>query len=434
MRRSLFILITGLSILAGVWIYRQFMAVALINWGDDQATRELALAYAPGNPGVIAARAKYLTYRAEMPDPEQGLAELRRAVRLTPSDYRYWLELGRAAENNGETEAAVRAYDRARLLAPRHFETSWTWANFKLRNGERAAAIEAFHEALLISENRPGVTNGRAALNVYDVLAQSLGLDLQMLQRVAPADDEAQSWLAWYLASRGELERAMEIFRRLPRHDGVSRQELVKQLLHVAQGAGRFAEAREAWDGLTGSTPSATGLIANGGFEEVPLTDRYQPLRDSGLGFDWVIRRHAEVLVRRDDERPHTGQRSLLLSFPMAMTTPFANISQMIMVEPGRTYRLSLYCRASNLPPDAPWIEIVDPRPDRPDQVEGGLFAVRIPLPRQTGDWQLVEQTFSVPSGVTAVRLLLRSPLYGEVDPLRRADLRLDELSLIRVD
>lgn len=431
MRRFLFILILGLSILAGVLIYRQFVAVALIAWGDDQATRDQALAYAPGNPAVIAARAKYLTYRAELSAPELGVAELRRAVTLTPYDYRYWLELGRAAETNGESEVAARAYERARTLAPRYFETAWTWANFKLRNGESAAAIEAFHQALLISENRPGVTNGRAALNVYDVLAQSLGLDLPMLQRVAPADDEAQSWLAWYLASRGELDPAMEIFRRLPRHDGVSRQELVRQLLHAAQGAGQFAVAREAWDGLGGNNPATTGLVANGGFETAPLTDQYAPLRDSGLGFDWVMARHAEVLVRRDDERPFAGQRSLLVSFPMAMTSPFANLSQLVLVEPGRTYRFSLHCRTSNLPAETPWIEIMGLSPGPPTEPTP---LGRMDLPRDAADWQSIAQTLTVPGGVTALKIVLRSPLYRDVDPLRRADLRIDELSMVRVE
>ena len=436
MRRFLFILILGLSILAGVLIYRQFVAVALIAWGDDQATRDQALAYAPGNPAVIAARAKYLTYRAELSAPELGVAELRRAVTLTPYDYRYWLELGRAAETNGESEVAARAYERARTLAPRYFETAWTWANFKLRNGESAAAIEAFHQALLISENRPGVTNGRAALNVYDVLAQSLGLDLPMLQRVAPADDEAQSWLAWYLASRGELDPAMEIFRRLPRHDGVSRQELVRQLLHAAQGAGRFGVAREAWDGLArdgrpGSGASATALVGNGGFETAPLTEQYPPLRDSGLGFDWVLTRHAEVLVRRDDERPFAGQRSLLVSFPMAMTSPFANLSQLVLVEAGRTYRFSLYCRTSNLPAETPWIEIVGLSAGPPTEP---IPLGRVELPRDATDWQAIAQTLTVPGGVTALKIVLRSPLYRDVDSLRRADLRIDEISLVRVD
>lgn len=436
MRRFIFVLILVLSILAGVWIYRQFVAVALIAWGDDQASRDQALAYAPGNPAVIAARAKFLAYRAEQPDPGQGMAELQRAVALTPYDYRYWLELGRAAETNGEPEVAARAYEQARTLAPRYFETAWTWANFKLRNGENEAAIAAFHEALLISENRPGVTNGRAALNVYDVLTQSLGLDLLLLQRVAPADDEAQSWLAWYLASRGELDPAMEIFRRLPRHDGVSRQELVRQLLRAAQGAGRFAEAREAWNGLSRDSRSGTGastaeLVENGGFETVPLTERHQPLRDSGLGFDWIMTRHAEVLVRRDDERPLAGQRSLRVSFPMAMTSPFANLSQLVLVESGRTYRFSLHCRTANLPAEPPWVEIVD---QQRDGVAGEKLFVRMPLPRESADWQALGQTLTIPSGVTAIKIVLRSPLYREVDPLRRADLWLDDLSLVRVD
>lgn len=433
MRRLLFILILIGAIAAGRWIYRQSLAVMLIGWADDADSRELALGYAPDNPAVIAARAKYLAFRAETPDTGQALAELRRAVSLTPSDYRYWLELGRVAETHGDQPAAALALDRARRLAPRHFETHWTWANFKLRSGETEEAIAAFHQALLISENRAGVTNGRAALNVYDALTQSLGLDLRILHQVAPGDEIAQSWLAWYLAGRGQLDPAMEVFRRLPHRTSPATPELAAQLLLAAQEAGRYAEAREVWDRLqvlSGLPPRPPGeLIENGGFEEPPLAERFTSLRDSGLGFDWVIKRHPEVLAMRDDDRPYRGARSMRIGFPRAMTTPYAGLSQLILVEPGGTYRLGFQCQTSELPPSSSWIEI---QAQVKDQIASDSILLQVPILVESTDWRSTAKTFRVPIGVTAVKLVVRTILYREVDPLRRTSLRLDDISIVR--
>jgi tetratricopeptide (TPR) repeat protein len=433
MRHLVFILILVGSVTVGRWVWRQSVAVALIEWADDADSRDLALRYAPDNPAVIAARAKYLAYRAAVPDTEQGLAGMRRAVSLTPGDYRYWLELGRMAETHGDQAAAALALDRARSLAPRHFETHWTWANFKLRNGEAEEAIASFHRALLISENRPGVTNGRAALNVYDALTQSLGLDLRTLNQVAPPDEIAQSWLAWYLAAQGELDPALEIFRRLPRHGDGAAPELAAQLLLAAQRAGRYAEAGEVWTvvrrfSAAPEKPPAE-LVENGGFEEAPLTERIATLRDSGLGFDWVIKRHPEVVAVRDDDRPYRGGRSMQVSFPRAMTTPYAGLSQLILVEPGRSYQLVFHCRTQSLASETPWIEVVGL------EVGAGAESPSLPLlrsslPREAVEWQRVELTFAVPPGVVATRLVLRSPRYDVVDGLRRTRLWLDDLSL----
>ena len=438
MSRLLFIVILTGAVFAGRSIYRGFVADSLLAWGDDRASRDAALASAPANPAVIAARAKYIFYRAETPDEEMALAELRRAVRLSPFDYRYWLELGRAAENHGDAAAAALALDRARTLAPGYFETHWTWANFKLRNGETEDAIAAFHHALLISENRPGVTNGRAALNVYDALAQALGLDPEMLRRVAPADENAQSYLAYYYATRGALDPAMEIFRRLTLRRDSARQELITELLRCAEAAGQYDVAGEVWNGLREMAGVAdqdgrddNNLIENGGFERIPLSEEYPQLLGSGLGFDWLMPRHAEVAVRRDDEQPHTGQRALLIGFEMGMTTPFANLAQVVRVEPGRRYRLSFYVRSGNMPSEPPSIEITDAK--NPDGITH-----RLGLPREAGDWQKQTLDFTTLPETRAIRILLRSPVYSdlgrELGSLNRVVLHLDDFSLVRID
>lgn len=435
MRHFLFILILIGAIAAGRWIYLQTLAILLIGWADDARSRELALEYAPNNPAVIAARAKYLAFRAEVPDTGQGLAELRRAVSLTPSDYRYWLELGRVAETHGDLSTAAQAIDRARSLAPRHFETHWAWANFRLRNGETEDAIAAFHQALLISENRPGVTNGRAALNVYDALTQSRGLDLRILKQVAPDDEIAQSWLAWYLAGRGQLDPAMEVFRRLPRQVNPATPELASQMLLTAQQSGRYAEAYEIWARLRSASllpESLPGeLIENGGFEEPDLADRFATLRDTGLGFGWVVARHPEVVATRDDDRPYRGGKSMRVSFPRGMTVAYSGLSQLIRVEPGLSYRLMLHCRTRNLPPETPWLEVTG-RSSTPGIEAEIKTRPRIELPREAPEWQPIEIDFVVPPGVSAIHLTLQSPRYWVIDGFRRPELWIDEVTLTR--
>jgi hypothetical protein len=229
----------------------------------------------------------------------------------------------------------------------------------------------------------------------------------------------------------------MEIFRRLTLRRDSARQELITELLRCAEAAGQYDVAGEVWNGLREMAGVAdqdgrdNNLIENGGFERIPLSEEYPQLLGSGLGFDWLMPRHAEVAVRRDDERPHTGQRALLVSFEMGMTTPFANLAQVVRVEPGRRYRLSFYVRASNVPSEPPSIEITDAK--NPDGITH-----RLGLPREAGDWQEQTLDFTTLPETRAIRILLRSPVYSdlgrELGSLNRVVLHLDDFSLVRID
>jgi cytochrome c-type biogenesis protein CcmH/NrfG len=132
-RLPLLIAVIVLAEWLGVFIVKNFLAAALIAYGRDEASRDLAAGYAPSNPLVVAAWGEFLLYRADPPQAEAGIAELRRAAALSPRDYRFWLELGRGDETIGEDARAEQALRRAVELAPRYFETRWALANFLLR-------------------------------------------------------------------------------------------------------------------------------------------------------------------------------------------------------------------------------------------------------------------------------------------------------------
>ncbi len=428
-RFGLFLAALVLVVFAGRWSLRQFMAESLTAYGDDVASRDEAVRRAPGNPSVIAARGKHLFYRAEPPREEEGIAALREAVRLVPDDYRYWLELGRAYEQSAQTEAALAATSRAVGLAPRYFETHWTLANLQLRAGMTDAALAEFRAALQFSEGRPGRTNGRAALNVFEAVTRLSGLNPEALRRVAPGDATAQAWLAWHLAGNGALDQGLEIFRGLPVSAENGYPDLIFQLLHASQAAGRYGEAAEVWGrlrGLAGRSPESGGnLMENGGFEEQPLDERYEQLTRGGLGFDWLIDRHPQVQVRRDDAQSHSGRRSLHLGFSRPMEVPFAQVTRLVTVEPSRHYNLRFWVRAVNLPAEAPWIEVGDAH--RPE-----AFLLRVELPRQAAGWEERSIGLMTLPETRALRLRLHSPAYRFVSTVDRGDLWLDDFELVQ--
>src|SRR5688572_7547671 len=64
-------------------------------------------------------------------------------VRLSPYDFRWWLELGRAYEQAERPEDAEAAFRRAVELAPAYTYPHWQFGNFYLRHGR---SDEAFAE------------------------------------------------------------------------------------------------------------------------------------------------------------------------------------------------------------------------------------------------------------------------------------------------
>jgi hypothetical protein len=151
--------------------------------------------------------------------------------------------------------------------------------------------------------------------------------------------------------------------------------------------------------------------------EELPA------LRQSRLGFDWLLDPHPQVVVRRDDAQPLQGNRSFYLLFAIPMESPYEHLSLLAVTTPGKVYRLRCLVRASQLPVDPPWIEIQDAA--RPGEV-----LAEVKLPRQQEEPRPLSVDFEVPAATGAVRLLLRTPAYRTVNSLERASLWLDEVSL----
>ncbi|MGH9848794.1 MAG: hypothetical protein ACREBD_02945 [Blastocatellia bacterium] len=436
-RLPLLIAVVALAVWLGNFIINNFLATSLIAYGDTEASREAAIGYAPSNPLVIAARGKYLLYRAEPPRPEEAIVELRRATLASPRDYRFWLELGRAYENIGDVAGAEKALEGVVELAPRSFETRWAQANFLLRMGKTEASLENFRQAILLSGRDAARPDERATLNVYNAITGALGANPDVLRGLTPANNVAQAYLAGFFATHEAIDPALEIWRRLPMNDHASYRGATIQLLRELQGKGRFAEAREVWngieslataDGALGSTGGEANLMLNAGFERAPLSERFTELADPPTGFDWIIGRHAEVRVRRTEMEKHGGNYSLQLTLAASMQSEFQNITQFISVEPSQSYRLSFFVKAKNIssaPGEAPLVEVAD-------AAQPMTFALPSVIPAGTNDWNERVIAFTTPAETRGLRLTIRCPQLRAIDLTKIAEVWFDDFKLER--
>ncbi len=434
-RLPLLIAVAALAVWLGNFIINNFLATSLIAYGDTEASRDAAIAYAPSSPLVIAARGKYLLYRAEPPRPDEAIVELRRATLASPRDYRFWLELGRAYENVGDIAGAEKALGRAVELAPRYFETRWAMANFLLRRGKTEASLEDFREAILLSGRDAARPDERATLNVYNAIAGALDANPDVLRGLTPDNNVAQAYLAGFFATQEALDPALEIWRRLPLDDRVSSRGATIQLLRELQGKGRFAEAREVWngieslataDGASGLTGGEGNLMLNAGFERAPLSERFNELADPPAGFDWIIGRHAEVRVRRTEMEKHGGNYSLQLTLAASMQSEFQNITQFISVEPSQSYRLSFFVKGKNIssaPGEAPLVEVAD-------AAQPMNFALPVVVPAGTNDWSERVIAFTTPAETRGLRLTIRCPQLRAIDLTKVAEVWFDDFKL----
>ena len=415
----LFIATLILACWVGNLIIKQFIASSLLAAGELSESSALALTYAPANPHVQVAYGKHLLYQADLPRAAEGLAALERATAASPHDYRFWLELARGYENDNQTAPAERAYEQARALAPRYFETHWAIANFYLRGGRTEESLREFRVALELSGESAGATDTHAALNAYEAVSQAFGLNLQALRQIAPADAHAQAALAQYLAEHQALDPALETWRALLPEAQNNSREALASLLAATQQTGRYQDARALWRTFVLHTGALDwppqNLIYNGGFERELITDP--------AGFDWQPVTHSEVFLRRDDMQARAGRYTLRLTFAAQMKSELQGPAQLIAVEPNTAYRLRFFAKTAKVPDRAPFVEITDAA--RPQ-----LFAVRAPVPSGTNEWREVALTFTTPAETHALRLTIRAPQLLEVNTGHIAEVWLDEFRL----
>ena len=359
---------------------------------NSLAAANEALALTPSDPEAHLARSILLNRIGRGAEATQ---EMELAVSLRPQDDYLWLEVGNLRDSNGGQDSALVAFDNAVRLAPHYGHTHWQRGNLLLRLGQYDRGFNDLRFAA--SRNRDFLPN------LMDLAWAISGGDPSKTERLVGFDDsEARLSLARLYARHGKASAALAQVRALRSIPEAARGDLIRSLIQ----ARAYVEAFELWRNSIADRTS-TFSIQNSDFE--------QNLSFEDVGFGWKVLRSDRVKIALDVNNPHTGSRSLRITFE-GYDNPDAVVSQLVLVQSQHTYKVSAWVKTSDLVTGGlPVLVIVDAN-------DGAKLVGSTPFASNTNDWTNVSFEFEAPpSGAVYLRMERLAcssspcPIFGQV-------------------
>jgi hypothetical protein len=346
--------------------------------------------------------------------PDQSLIELERAVALRPADYGLWSELGLLRDQRGDKAGGLTAFDEAVKRAPFYSQPRWNRGNVLLRMGEYEAAFSDLSQA---AQSNPDLIPALIDL-AWGVSRGDVKLTEQLAQIKG---DKMRIAFARFLARHGKTNEVITQIGEAGDVPDSVRRELVEQLL--ANGA--FKEAFAVWKvahRVEAGREATDSSIYDGGFEGALSFDQG--------GFGWRVPRHPEgASISLDSGRPQSGSQNLRIDFSGNSNPVSVLVSQVILVEPSRRYKVNFAGRSQDVVTGGlPLLTVSDASGDKK------RLGQSRPLDKGTSDWQYFTVAFTTTPATTAVVLGLQRencttspcPIFGSIS--------LDSFSLERLD
>ncbi len=346
-----------------------------------------AVRLGPGDPKAFEVRAEV---KARKNGLTESLDDLKIAVSLRPQDYLLWLKLGYARERLKDLEGALAAYQEAARLAPYYGQPNWYVGNMLL-------ALERRDEAF-VELTRAATSNPDLYGQLFTLAWKSFKGDAAAVSRaVQPQTPTQRLWFARYFVENGNATAAIENFRLASNGPPSYRRQLLSALL----AAKNFAEAYEVWAAERNSggvtSGNAVAKITDAGFEG--------DIRLGIPGFGWQVARdfqHARIAL--DTVEPHSGSQSLRFDWSGNPDPSIPVVSQLVLVSPATSYRLSFSARTRELlTVGLPFVAVVDANDDK-QTVLGQSHA----LEAGTNGWQFYKTEFTTGANTRAVFINLR--------------------------
>ena len=343
-----------------------------------------ALSWSPKDPAANWLRASVIN----------DLNLFEQTVRLSPYDYRWREELGRAFEQDEQPERAEAEFKRAIDLAPAFAYPRWRLANFYLRQ-------DRIDEALAELKN--------AASNNQTYREQSFSLvwdyfdkDPALVESIAGNEPEGRARLAYFFAGRGRADEAIRIWNTLSDEAKAANPELVRGMAIGLYDQRKFPQAME-FSRQAGFDPNALPETVTDGSFERGLSDT------NDARFNWIVVRNDPKFEAGVDQKvKREGNRSLRVSFRNFAKPELYNISQTVVVSPGTKYRLRFWVRTENLKSAGnPLLEIVNAN-------SGTLLIRSLSFPIGSNDWQEFVVDFVTPADCNGVIIRTARSYCGE--------------------
>ncbi len=378
-RRWLLLAPAALALLGGWFAVRWYVGNTVAEYAPEVTEGGIELArmavrWAPADPlthwrlGSLEEK----TFSAE--SLAAAVSEYREAVRLSPNDYRYWMELGRALESSGDPESGEKALRRAVELAPAYSHPRWQFGNLLLREGKFE---EAFNQL-----GRAAEADVQMRPQVFELAMRVFAGDIDQIAKVACATPAARAQFAIYLVNAQKVDDAMRMWAAITPADRRAQPALGKEMEDALVGAKEFRAVLNLRRELE---PEANlpvvGQVWNGDFESPLTSSRADP-------FGWQVnsRPAAQVGI---DSLAHNGQGSLRVVFKSSSTLEKIHLSQTVAIEPGAQYRLEYFVRTQDLiSASTPILSIVD-------AVDGAALGSSKAVPSGTNGWEKIGLDFT---------------------------------------
>ncbi len=269
-------------------------------------------------------------------DHPRAVQELQRATQINPYSAHTWLLLADGYSVQQDSRAQKEAVLTALKIAPRDLTAQWRGANLLLMEGDTQAGLKLLSEAVASDPARTG-----AAIQIaYNLSDEKVSAAMSAI----PATASARLQLMHWLIERKHASEADQVWPAVLStatpfvatdalfyvNDLLDRREVDKASAAWAELARRDKKIQQRLE--------AGNLVVNGDFEENLLNG----------GFAWRYKLADGVRTTIDTSTFHAGTRSLALQLD-GNTLPDAGVSQLIPVQPGATYSVSVFLHAEEL-------------------------------------------------------------------------------------
>lgn len=368
-------------------------------------TAQMAVGLAPNDPlphwrlGNLAQK--------ELPPDQISLviAEYEKAVSLSPSDYRLWMDFGSALEQAGEFDKAEKALREAVKLAPSYAYPHWYLGNLLLRTDRYS---EGFAELQRASE-----ANDQFQSQLFNLAWQLNKDDFESLKTAVGDTPAIRAAFAKYLVERGRYDYGLRLWNTLTEIEKRESRFAADPIIGSLIGNQRYHQAMEIWNQVAPGPGyrAEPGHILDGGFEN-------NLAHGPGAVFGWQVQSNSQTQIGIDAGQGHTGSRSLRVFFQVRSHIDTINVSQLVPVKPNSEYVLECYLKTERLESaETPVVVIVNAADE--SWLVGSPAA-----PSGNNNWQRISLSFKTGVKTEAVKVkMLRNscpdspvcPIFGTV-------------------
>ena len=326
-----------------------------------------------------------------------AVKDFENVVKLSPNDFRWWIELGRAHEQAENIENAEKAFMQAVNLAPNYSFPHWQLGNFYLRQNR---SDEAFIELRKAAE-----TNVIYRDQVLSIAWDFFDRDVSKLEQVAGDAPTVRAGLAKFYAVKERPEDSLRMWNTLSEEGKQANADAAKVIAQALYDKRFYRQAIEFVRQLGIEPDAQNQTFQNAGFEK-PIGD----LKEAYFG--WRISPMEKMEIKLDPTQKIEGSRSLRVTFNGYTNPSLYNIYQIVTVEPSARYRLSFRLRTENLKSGGtPELEIYN-------AIDEKSIVTSSSFPVGTNDWQQVKVDFTAPQNADAIGIRTIRAFCGSNCPI----------------